>query len=55
MEEHKIIYLQPICDKCAGDILKFDGRMWCEDDQGACEDCGKHWVKYKLVENDNEK
>ena len=38
-----VIYLSPKCaDKC--EIL------WCEDDNGPCEDCGAAWTRYVLDE-----
>ena len=34
------IWLSPKCDE------EGDGRMWCEDDRGPCDDCGMPSTKY---------
>lgn len=44
MTEHEVIYLQPEC-ACNGS----EGRLWCQDDQGPCEDCRKPWLRYVRV------
>lgn len=50
MEEHKIIFLEPVC------LMKQnpEGRMWCQDDVwGACEcGCGAKAAKYRLDGSD---
>lgn len=33
------IYLQPRC--C---VVTEDGRLWCEDPQEPCSDCGAEWI-----------
>lgn len=39
--EHERIWLQPFC------FYETDeGRLWCQDDMGPCEDCGKPSVEY---------
>ena len=43
-DEHPVIYLQPACKGCNAD----EGRLWCQDDQGPCEECGKPWIRYAL-------
>ena len=47
MKDHETIYLQPICNKvfCPGNNAD-EGRHWCEDDIGACEECGKDMTEY---------
>ena len=44
------IFLEPECD-CNG----YEGRLWCHDDQGPCEECRRPWVRYVLapVERDD--
>lgn len=50
-EEHKIIWLQPSCEKCALFDDSPGGRQWCQDDVWErCEDCGKPSVKYVLAD-----
>lgn len=46
MEPHKIIWLQPSCEDCAG-----KDRMWCQDNvwDDRCEECGAQPVKYVLA------
>lgn len=39
------IYLQP---RCACDPYG-EGRMWCEDPQDPCENCGAEWIKFARV------
>jgi hypothetical protein len=47
--EHGVIYLQPACMDC---ILLIngtsEGRLWCQNPQEPCEECGKEWSKYHL-------
>ena len=35
------IYLQPRC--C---VVPEDGRLWCEDPQEPCSDCGAEWIAF---------
>ena len=44
MSEHPVIFLQPECAGC----YAYEGRLWCQDDQGPCEECGLPWVRYQL-------
>lgn len=39
--EHAEIWLSPICDRCNP-----DGRTWCQDDMGPCDDCGAPSVRF---------
>lgn len=45
MSEHKVIWLQPDCEGCNLE----EGRQWCQDDVGPCEECGKPWIRYVLA------
>lgn len=45
MAEHPKIWLMPDCP-----CNDYDGgRMWCQDDNGPCEECGRQWVCYVLA------
>jgi len=49
-QEYDAIYLQPACGKCIRNLLRYsEGRLWCQDPQDPCEDCGKEWVKYAVA------
>lgn len=50
LSDHKVIWLSPWCAKCdAADWGSDSGRMWCEDAQDECPECGKGWVCYTLA------
>lgn len=52
-QELSCVYLTPTCAKCqAGHgthLYPSEQRLWCEDPQDPCEECGKPWVKYNLA------
>lgn len=55
-QEHETIWLQPSCGECAKDIERTsEGRLWCQDPQEPCEQCGKEWVKFALVQQPSRK
>lgn len=43
LEVHKRIYLSPDCE-CYS-----ESRMWCQDDQGVCDECNAPWTEYVLA------
>lgn len=40
--DHEVVWLQPRC--CAD--WQGEGRLWCEDPQDPCENCGAEWIKF---------
>lgn len=49
-QEHKVIWLQPWCNKC--ESSPGDGRQWCKDDVwDACDECERRAVKYVLAKH----
>lgn len=44
MEEHQIIWLAPVCEKCRD----YDERCWCQDEMEPCQECGKRCTRYIL-------